>query len=438
MQVYFEALHDLEEDIERIANRFPYKRIEVGALDCKLEKEKLRLNLFKQTTLKEAISTDRLHSEQIFASFLQNIKRMPHSFYANRLKGAFKGVPAVVCGAGPSLEKSLPVLKELQEHALLIAGGSTLAALSSQGVLPHLGMAIDPNLEEYRRFKQNFAFEVPLLYSTRVHPGVFATCNGPFGYMRSGIGGVLELWLEEELGLDDSLIGKNLSLETISVTAICVAFAQEMGCNPILLNGIDMAYTGKKQYAKGVIVEKTLCFSEMDQEKIASNRIFEHKDREGNTVFTATRWLMESKSISEFAKAHPETKFINTTEGGIGFDGIAYLPIKEAMQGFQKQNLREKIFSLIDQSWMDEKTEKVLKEQIQELKKSFFRLKDHLEILSHEKEGSFALAEMEVEEEVAYLYLFYDIRQIFQNSATFWKDWLSLLRRYEPFLSKEL
>lgn len=419
----------LEMEFAHLAEKFPVQRIEVAGLASKKGVAKLRLELLRKTALSHALRLDRLYGYQPFLNFVKNLRHLPRSFYANGLKGAFTNVPAIVCGAGPSLD--IPVLKELENRALLIAGGSTLAALSSQGVLPHFGMAIDPNLEEYKRLKNSFAFEVPFLYSTRVHPGVFQTCSGPFGYMRGGIGGALELWMEEELGLLDPLLGEKLAPETISVTGICLAWAQFLGCNPILLNGVDLAYTGKRHYARGVVEEKKIVFEEIDREKSAADRILRRKDRNGKTIYTAVRWVMESASISQFAKEHPEVRFINTSAGGLGFKGIDYVPLQKAVSTLKEQNLRARVYEEIAKHPMPQQTEAIITQKMGELKESLARVIDALRILSGEKKGSSALAELELKEEIAYLYLFYDIYQVLKAGPDFWKNWLSLALKYQ-------
>ena len=435
-QVHLELFSKKNEEIEALAKRFPAKRIEVAALPSKKGFQNLRLKLLRKTALSHALHLDRLHGYQPFKNFLENIKYLPLSFYANGLKGAFRNIPAVVCGAGPSLQKNIDVLRTLENKALLIAGGSTLAALSSRGIMPHFGMAVDPNLEEYRRLRNSFAFEVPLLYSTRVHPGTFQTCNGPFGYMRSGIGGVPELWIEEELGLLDDLLGDFLSPESISVTSICIAWAQFLGCNPILLNGIDMAYTCNKRYSSGVAEDDEITYAAIDAEKSAADRILKRKDRLGNPVYTAVRWVMESTSISHFAKKHPEVQFLNTTDGGIGFKGIDYMSLVEAVEGYAELNLRERVDLAIAESPMPEGAGELIDKRLFELKESLERVIEHLCILSGEKKGSTALAEMELKEELAFLILFYDIYQVLKVDSAFWKNWLDLAVKYLEVFEK--
>lgn len=433
-QVHIELFSKKESEIEALAQRFPAKRIEFAFLKSKKGGKALRIKFLRKTALSHALHIDRLHGYQPFRNFVENVQQLPSSFYANGLKGAFQNIPAIVCGAGPSLQKSMDILRMMENRALIIAGGSTLAALSSQGILPHFGMAIDPNLEEYRRLKNSFAFEVPLLYSTRVYPGIFQTCNGPFGYMRSGIGGVPELWIEEELGLLDPLIGEELSHETISVTGVAIAWAQFLGCNPILIDGVDMAYTGNKRYANGVTEEEEIAFQAIDKEKSTADRILKRKDRQGNAVFTAVRWVMESASISHFAKKHPQVRFINTTDGGIGFKGIDFLPLKEAVASFEERDLRRLVREAIDKHPMPVNSQEKIGEKMAELKESLDRLIEHLKVLSGGKKGSTALAEMELKEEIAYLYLFYDIYQVLKPGATFWKSWLQMAVKHREMI----
>jgi len=434
-QVHFALLSknkQLDGELEALAERLPERRIEVAALPSYQGRrfQNIRLKLLRKTTLSHALHLDRCHGYQAFENFIKNLKHLPQSFYANALKNAFQGVPAIVCGAGPSLQQSMDELRSLEDRALIIAGGSTLAALSSQGIAPHFGMAVDPNLEEYRRFKNNFAFEVPLLYSTRVFPAIFQTCNGPFGYMRSGIGGVPELWIEEELGLLDPLLGDFLSPESISVTSICLAWAQFLGCNPILLNGVDLAYTGNKRYADGVADGEEVFFAQIDAEKSAADRIIKRKGRNGKPVYTAVRWVMESASFSHFAKKHPEVRFINTTEGGIGFRGIDYMPLSEAsVQFLQTQfDLSSRVHQEIAKASMPSAAKEKIEEKINEMKESLDRVVGHLQILSGEKKGSSVLAEMELKEEMAFTYLFYDMDLVIDRA---------LSRSFRPWLPDE-
>lgn len=417
------------EQTESLAQRWPVRHVEIIPLPSRKGRRfwKLREELLRKTALSFALHIDRLHGYQPFENFLRNVRRLPESFYANGLKGGFSNVPAIVCGAGPSLDKAISDLAKAKERALLIAGGSTVAALSSEGIMPHFAMAIDPNLEEYRRFRNSFAFDVPLLYSTRLFPGVFQTCNGPFGYMRSGIGGAPELWIEEELGLSDPLLGEHLSQEAISVTAICLAWAVFLGCNPIFLSGIDLAYTANKRYAKGIGEEESF-ISQLEKEKSAPDRMVKRKDRQGRYVYTAVRWLIEAQGLAHFAKKSRGVQFFHATEGGLPIRGIAHRSLEEIVSMYPKRDLRAEVQRQIAASPMPLKTEEIVGEKLKELKESLDQVIAHLEILAKEKKGSSALAEMELREELAFAVLFYDADGLFQGEK--WRQFLDLARKY--------
>jgi hypothetical protein len=421
-------------ELQQIAESFPARKIDVVSLPSRKTPSfrSLRLSLLRKATITYGLHLDRLQGHRLFEHFVQNVKHLPRAFYANSMKNAFKDTPAIICGAGPSLQAAIPYLREYQDKVLMIGGGSTLAALSSQGIIPHFGMAIDPNQEEFERLRNSFAFEMPLLFSTRVLPTIFNTCNGPFGYMRTGIGGVPELWLEEQLKLTDPLIGDHLTLETMSVTSICLAWAQHLGCNPIFLAGVDLAYTGKKRYASGVAEEES--FEDLEMSKGASDQIVKRKNRLGNPVYTAVRWVMESACMSHFAKKHPEIRFVNTTPDGLGFKHIPYHPLEEMLQEHCSQplHLRSRVAEAISRSPMPENTATVIEEGLREMRESLDRMVGYLEVLWKEKsEGRRVLAEIDLREEMAYLYLFYDAEDLFREEDEKWRLLYEQARMYQ-------
>jgi hypothetical protein len=415
------------EALQAVAERHPAEKIEVVALPG-IDPKKIRLQLLRKTTLSYSIYLDRLYGYQHFHNFVRNVPRLKGAFYANSLRNAFPGTTAIICGAGPSLEQAIPLLKELEGRALILAGGSAIAALSGKGIDPHFGLAVDPNLEEVHRFKNSFAFEMPLLTSTRLHPDVYNTCNGPFGHLRSGVGGAPEIWLEEELGLTDPLLGQNLDDESISVTSIALAFAQMIGCTTILLAGMDLAYTNGQRYAPGISSE-TIRFREIESQKRAMDRILRRKDKNGRPVQTAVRWVMEAFALSHYAKSHPEIRWINTTDGGLPIPRFQQLPLSEAISTFctEQTDLRGLIARSIALNPMPDPTAK-----LEELKSSLIRIVAHLEILAGEKPGSKALAELELFEELAASLLFYDIQRIIDREQPVdrWAFFLSLARKY--------
>jgi hypothetical protein len=78
---------------------------------------------------------------------LQTLGNLPvilHESNAAQLDGLFAGVPAVLVGAGPSLDDTVRALARLQDRAVIIAADTTLRPLLAAGVRPHLVVGVDP------------------------------------------------------------------------------------------------------------------------------------------------------------------------------------------------------------------------------------------------------------------------------------------------------
>lgn len=367
--------------LEEIVSSYPCDRIDVIATASYQKRKKkrfhqLKLKLLRQSAVAHAILTESLYAHKLRVNLLRNIKCWHGSFFAGGLKGKFKGIPAVICGAGPSLQASIPLLKTLEDKVLIIAGGSTIAALSNQGVQPHLGIALDPNPEEFGRLKIASAYEMPLIYATRLQPDVFNAINGEKLYLISETGGPLEHHFEKQMGIEGDPVGPELGQEAFSVTTLAVAMAVEMGCNPILLDGVDLAYTGMQRYAEGILPSSQVKTAQLRLQKKAADRMLKRQNIHGHYVQTLVKWVMESECIASYAKAHSGTRFINVSQGGIGFPGIPNVSLSSAMESelSQSLDLRAFVHAQIQQLKMPPLKEKI-EEELRLIEESLHRLK---------------------------------------------------------------
>jgi hypothetical protein len=340
--------------------------------------EELSLEVMRKATITSSLFNEDVYYHLLFRNLLANFRSLPSCFYADSLRGKFKDIPAVICGAGPSLALHIPLLRQMGNKALIIAGGSTLAALSTQGVIPHIGLALDPNPEEYDRLKANHAVQVPLLFGSRVASSIFRTCHGPAGYMRTFSGGLAEKALEEKLDftqepfLTEPLL-MGISQEGLSVTVMAFAAAVHCGCNPIFLSGIDLAYVGDQRYAPGVVVDASIAVEALKQEYRVSDKVFSRKNRQGEEVYTTVKWIMEAATIEEFAKQYPEIKVFDCIERGLGFPGFEKLDLAKASELYlQKEyDLRNYVHMRIEETPNFSSKKEEIDLFIQELRESF-------------------------------------------------------------------
>jgi hypothetical protein len=214
-------------------------------------------------------------------------------------ENCFKGIPAIICGGGPSLSQHLSLLQNLQDRSLIFSGGSSLAALT-----PHLAAHVDPTLELHRFFNQ-CPSEVPFFYQTRVSSDLLKCIHAPQFLLRGTQNSLLEDWL---LGCPQSSREWGWSVVTF-LTHLAYLF----GCDPIIFVGCDFAAVGKKLYAKEAAASQEGCIS--------------FKNEAGELMTTKRDWLMSSHFLSQFIAKHSDRLWINTSSSGIPIKGAQIMPL---------------------------------------------------------------------------------------------------------------
>lgn len=261
-----------------------------------------------------------------FRNFYPNLLELPQAYLGNGLFNHFQNVPAIICGAGPSLNKNIALLPDLKERALIFAGSSSLNALIPKGIIPHFGVAIDPNQAQVSRVAVAQDCQLPFFYRNRLFHEALQAIKGPRLYL-TGTGGYdISRWFEEQLKIE----GNDLD-EGNNVVNFSIEIAQALGCNPIILVGVDLAFTNQSHYADGIMENLNLTEEELKTAEDFESRPLLKSDINGQPVYTLWKWLTEAEWISEFAVNHPELTMINATEGGIGFKDIPNETLQEVM-----------------------------------------------------------------------------------------------------------
>lgn len=423
---YFQDLQRSKDVFEKLYWNFIMTPISVTALDyyAKTKGEmfiQLHHKIFYDAAIKNALLDEYLqYGVAFFRNFYPNMLAMEGSYLGNNLFGKFKNIPAIICGAGPSLNKQLSLLHTLADKAIIFAGGSALNALNAVDFQPHFGGGIDPNSPQEERLRNNQAFEVPFFYRNRMFFGAFKLIHGPRLYIPGSGGYDIAAWFEENLGMHVPHIE-----EGHNVVNFHLEIAHAMGCNPIIFVGMDLAFTGMKSYAKGVIDETSVNKNEILNPENFDDTALIKPDVYGNPIYTLWKWVAESDWIGEYAKTFPELTIVNGTEGGLGFPDVPNIPFKEAVHQYlhRSYDLKSRIHGEIVSSPLPEVRKDKVVQLMEELKASLKRSIDHLQILVEESEsvkqklkkqkqdlanlqtGRAALSEIELSEEPAYNYV---------------------------------
>ncbi len=225
------------------------------------------------------------------------------------LKGAFKGVPALIVGAGPSLEKNRHLLKEFEKRALIFAGGSALNVID---VEPHFAASIDAEAP-YRQFKMHPFSETPFCYQSRMNRDNFSLVHGEKLLFPDSSSEAIN-WVHEEERFDGGWTVGNF------LTAVAV----HLGCSPIIFVGMDLCYEKGRKYAQ---IE-----ADLPEGLIEARGAITQKD-----------WLMSAQWTEELAKGR---HFFNATEGGIL--QLPKEPLSESLKRCtEERNLRKWVHEAI-------------------------------------------------------------------------------------------
>ncbi len=362
-----------------------------------------------------------------FRNFYPNLLELPKASLGNALFGRFKDVPAIICGAGPSLNKNGELLRDIQDRALIFAGGSSLNALCAKGIPPHFGAGIDPNAMQHERIKANQQFATPFFYRNRFHHEALKAIRGPRLYLTGSGGYDGAAWVEQQLGIEGDSLDEGHNIVNFSVS-----IAQALGCNPIIFVGVDMAYTDMQSYAAGIIPDAHVTKKQLLETDDFDSQAVVRTDVHGKPIYTQWKWISESKWISDYAKEHSEIIFLNATEGGIGFEGIPNISLKEVIASHLKKRypLKKTIQREIEEHRLDNVKKEQIVSLLSTLHDSLNRAVGYIDTLIEEvhklekkivKEGAHAtletpvmtLFESDLADEVAYRYILDNFNMVF-------------------------
>jgi len=276
------------------------------------------------------------HAQKRLEEFLPNPHPAFHNFYANMpyLANALPAsalyhelalLPMIICGAGPSLDKQIPLLKQMKDQALLLAAGSAITALTQAEILPHAAGACDPKLSQVSRQLSSFAFDVPLFYHNRYNSQALASWHGPLLYVEMDSSFLVSKWFDEELNHKKS----NPLIAGVSASNLLAELAAKLGGNPIILVGMDLAYTNDKLYSKGVLIHPA---DEKQQQELITKKksgLLAVPGIDGKKVYTRYSWFLEAACLQDFQLRNRDIAIINATEGGMPVAAIPNAALRD-------------------------------------------------------------------------------------------------------------
>lgn len=286
------------------------------------------------------------------ANISRNIRMMAQSPGANSFYGKFKGVPAIVVAAGPSLGKSIEFIKQNKNRAVIIAVDTAYKILQKNGIDPHFCIAVDPQTINARYFEGVKKGSTILLADPTVHPSVFRL----FGGRSCVTGTAFEIlkWIENITGTKGELTHGG------SVSTNAYDFARRTSASPIILVGQDLAFTGGYAHAKGSYLDEQI---HLRTTRLYTPEMFNRyqltalpklfvKGIKSPRVHTNQKMMI----FSSWFERRNDNNIINATFDGAMIPGIKHSEHKSISFGSDIPDLDEMIGSIYNNNIPDEKT----------------------------------------------------------------------------------
>lgn len=241
----------------------------------------------------------------VYENFLSNVPLMLENIPIARLieerKNKFEN--AIVISAGPSLSKQLPLLKKVQENAVLFCADGALNVVLEQGIEPDYILNTDIS-----DFAKAFLHQIPakslIINGYSTHPKTLESLKGKnLSVVLGAKDGVCQYNFFKDFGFIE--LGSNVS-------HFAYALALKLGFKNIIMLGQDLSldFNGNS-HAKGYALGENF-------ETEADIKYFKVKAYKGlDEVTTHITWDYYRKDLERlFLLNKDKATFINSTEGG--------------------------------------------------------------------------------------------------------------------------
>lgn len=310
--------------------------------------------LVQRTTITK--NTLKKRAKTWVKDILENVELLEGTPPFLSLEQQYKGVPAFIVGAGPSLDKNVQQLKRAYRKGIVFAANTAAIALGHHGVKPHAIVCIETIDQSERLRTIPFLNECIRAFSLSACPNTLRTGDGPLLPIYEAVPQYSQS-LEELTGVEGVAVCG-------SVSTAAVSLARKLGCSPVVLVGQDMAFSDGKAYAGGTGYETSTAKAVAGGKVVsidwndAAKAVYgtQHGERHkteplielerwggGGTVMSGpsfiaiNTWLRDAAKL--LATSDDNVELINCTEGGAHVEGISDVPLKELLDRLPDTNI---------------------------------------------------------------------------------------------------
>jgi len=245
-----------------------------------------------------------------------------------------RGKPVIVCGAGPSLEQSLSLLKQYRDDVYIMAVDTALTPLIEYGIIPDLVFALEAQFYNLGDFYNISNYKIDLLTDITGYPPVSRKIQGNTYFFISDFSENNLLRRLEEINVSNIKIPP---LGSVGVAAVYTAV--QIFTGDIFLTGLDFSFIPGKSHSNGSpftnkLLRTSSRLSPANSYSTSMNRILHHLPGKTPDSSISTDSVLESyaKLLIDIVSRENRIFDLTTTGYPLGAESVDEVSFKKLLK----------------------------------------------------------------------------------------------------------
>lgn len=261
-------------------------------------------------------STLECHRPRHLRNILANLTATTRATAVDVLFGTALGRPVLVVAAGPSLDKNIGRIKQASAKFVIIAVDTALKPLLAEDIRPDLVVSVDPNGLNFKKFagiEHSVLKNLSLVFSPLLFPDIAPLFERHFVFGEQHRFSQWALSLREPV--TDLAYG-------FTVAQHAFYLARQMGADPIVFAGLDLAFAPDGDHAKNSAMNWKIDYNSSDLPKVPG--------LDGQLVTTCDGFV-HMITLFEREIAATDALCIDASEGGALIRGTKVMTLEETI-----------------------------------------------------------------------------------------------------------
>lgn len=181
-------------------------------------------------------------------NFIYNLPCYIQSNAIKELRDRAMGTTSIIVAGGPTLEKYVNFLKNMNDDAVIIAVDTVYKYLKKQSIKPDILVTIDPQFWNYKYLENEKITDTIIVTDSSVYPKIMKLSSPDNYFMGSSIFPIVQYF-------DDENEKKGTLAAGGSVATTAFDTARIIGSDNIILIGLDLSFPGRMTHFKGAFFE---------------------------------------------------------------------------------------------------------------------------------------------------------------------------------------